>query len=50
MAPNDDWNPICDRSLLDRLLGAFVDCIYQICISKTDAARKLVAPSVQAIF
>jgi hypothetical protein len=39
MAPNDDWNPICDRSRLDRLLGVFVDCVYQICISKTDAAR-----------
>jgi len=35
MAPNDDWSDVCARSGLDRLLGAFVDFVCDVCVSKT---------------
>jgi hypothetical protein len=35
MAPNDNWSHVCARSVLDRLLGVFVDCVCELCICKT---------------
>jgi hypothetical protein len=46
---------VCARSGLDRLLGAFVDCVCEVCVSKTvrpprepfDRDRRFAAPSVK---
>jgi len=45
MAPNDDWSHICARSGLGRLLGVFVDCLCELCISKTVGPYDSVIPA-----